>query len=141
MEQVKMEEFIKSNILDTVSKKYKYDPESIEYLMNIKGQLVNVLKTVDETIEYMINVKKIKDKRNGVVYPFDEGDDYWTIEEMMDYGEYKLLVNNNENPERYKVVWSCWDYESEQMHDENPNQEYFMSEKSAIQKLVKLQSR
>ena len=41
-------------------------------------------------------------------YPFNEGDDYWTIE-------------NGE------VVWSCWDDISEQMHDENPNQVYYKS--------------
>lgn len=113
-----MEEFIKQNILDTVSKKYQYDPESLDYLMNIKGQLLNVIKTVDETIDYMVSIKNIKNKRNGIVYPFDEGDDYWTIEDG-------------------KVVASCWDYVSEDMYAENPDTEYFMSEESAINHLNK----
>ena len=118
MSKIKMEEFIKKNIMDVVSDKYSFDPESLDYLMNIKGQLINVQRTVDETIEYMINIKRIKDERNGVVYPFDEGNDYWTIEDG-------------------KVVWSCWDYVSEQLYDENPDKEYFMSEESAINHLNK----
>lgn len=121
MENIKMEEFIKGNILDVVSEKYKYDPESLEYLMNIKGQLVNVMKTLDETIEYMTRVKKIQNDRNGVVYPFDEGNDYWTIEDG-------------------NVIWSCWDYESEQLHDDNPDQQYFNTEISAINFLKNMKS-
>jgi hypothetical protein len=39
-------------------------------------------------------------------YPFKEGDDYWTI----DNGE---------------VIWSCWDYVSEQLHDLNEQNLYF----------------
>jgi len=45
-------------------------------------------------------------------YPFNEGDDYWTIED----GE---------------VIWSCWDDVSEEIHDENPDKEYFKSEEEA----------
>jgi len=57
-----------------------------------------------------------KNERNGVVYPFNEGNDYWTIED----GE---------------VIWSCWDDVSEEMHDNNPNKEYFMTKESAINHL------
>jgi hypothetical protein len=39
-------------------------------------------------------------------YPFKEGDDYWTIE-------------NGE------IIWSCWDYVSEQLHDSNKQKLYF----------------
>jgi hypothetical protein len=39
-------------------------------------------------------------------YPFEEGDKYFTIE------------GNT-------VVESCWDCQSEEMHDENPNRTYF----------------
>lgn len=49
-------------------------------------------------------------------YPFEEGDDYWTIED----GE---------------VVWSCWDEQSEQLFRENPYQEYFETEEEAINNL------
>ena len=63
-------------------------------------------------------------------YPFNEGDDYWTIEPVNN-AEYKPLVSNEENPSRFEVVWSCWDDVSEDMHDENPNQVYFTSEEQA----------
>ncbi len=39
-------------------------------------------------------------------YPFSEGDTYYTIED----GEWVL---------------SCWDFVSEEMHDENPNKVYY----------------
>ena len=42
-------------------------------------------------------------------YPFNEGDDYWTIEDGV-------------------VVHSCWDDISEQLYDANPNQKYFATE-------------
>ena len=119
MSEIKMEDFIKKNILDVVSEKYQYDPESLDYLMNIKAQLGNVMKTVDETIDYMINVKRLKAKRNGVVYPFDEGDDYWAIENG-------------------KIVWSCWDYESEKLHDQNPDTKYYMTKEVAEKELKNL---
>ncbi len=57
-------------------------------------------------------------KRLPSKYPFNEGDDYWTI---MD-GE---------------VVWSCWDDVSEDWHDENPYKLYFKSEKDAVNYLRK----
>lgn len=49
-------------------------------------------------------------------YPFEEGDDYWTIED----GE---------------VVWSCWDDVSEELFRENPDKEYFETEEEAIKSL------
>lgn len=45
-------------------------------------------------------------------YPFNEGDDYYTIE-------------NGE------VVESCWDDVSEDMHDYNPNKIYFKTKEEA----------
>jgi hypothetical protein len=57
-----------------------------------------------------------KNKRNSVVYPFEEGNDYWTIED----GE---------------IIWSCWDYVSEEIHDKNPNKKYFITKESAINHL------
>jgi hypothetical protein len=61
-----------------------------------------------------------KNERNGVVYPFNEGNDYWTIED----GE---------------IIWSCWDDVSEEMHDKNPNKEYFMTKESAINHLKQIE--
>lgn len=42
-------------------------------------------------------------------YPFEEGDDYW-VEEDGD------------------LVWGVWDDASEEMHDENPDRQYFTQE-------------
>ena len=57
----------------------------------------------------------LSEKEKGQ-YPFQEGDDYWTIE-------------------KGRVVWSCWDDISEQMHDENPNQVYYKSESEATKQI------
>ena len=51
-------------------------------------------------------------------YPFNEGDDYWTIDNDNEFGE-------------YRVVWSCWDDISEEYHDENPLQVYYRTEDEA----------
>ena len=45
-------------------------------------------------------------------YPFSEGDTYYTI-------EYGLIVE------------SVWDYISEMIYDENPNQKYYESREEA----------
>ena len=50
-------------------------------------------------------------------YPFEEGCDYWTIED----GE---------------VVWSCWDSISEELFRENPDKEYFETEEEAKNSLI-----
>jgi len=41
-------------------------------------------------------------------YPFKEGDDYWILTESTS-----------------EFIWSCWDDISEEMHDENPDRQYF----------------
>jgi len=64
-------------------------------------------------------------------YPFDEGDTYYTVEKIISDAEYNLLVSNGENPERYMVVESTWDFVSEEIYDENPEQKYFITHKSA----------
>ena len=54
-------------------------------------------------------------------YPFKEGEDYYTIEDTL-------------------VVWSCWDNESELMHDTDPNKKYFRTKEAIaihIQQLIK----
>jgi len=47
---------------------------------------------------------------DDVVYPFEEGDDYFTIEDG-------------------KVVWSCWDDTSEELYD--PKKKYYATEEEA----------
>ena len=56
-----------------------------------------------------------KDEKNRVLmkYPFNEGDDYWTID-------------------KDKVIWSCWDSVSEELHDLNPQKVYFATEQLAF---------
>ena len=56
-----------------------------------------------------------KDEKHRVLmkYPFSEGDDYWTID-------------------KHKVIWSCWDNVSEQLHDLNPQKVYFATEQLAL---------
>ena len=51
-------------------------------------------------------------------YPFNEGDDYWTIENG-------------------KIVWSCWDDQSEELYKEGYTSEYFKTEAQAEQSLTK----
>ncbi len=60
-------------------------------------------------------------------YPFIEGDDYYTIEESI-------------NKEFLAVVWSCWDEESELMHDKNPHKRYFCTETEAVNELNRINS-
>ena len=51
-------------------------------------------------------------------YPFNDGDDYWTVEGN-------------------RLIHSCWDDVSEEIHDNNPNQLYFRLEVYAILHLLK----
>lgn len=60
---IKMGKFLKTNILDTVSRKYKYDPtRSLIYLDEITEQLKEVQVLVAETKTYMNAVIEIKEK-------------------------------------------------------------------------------
>lgn len=52
-------------------------------------------------------------------YPFNEGDDYWTIEDA-------------------EVVKSCWDEQSEALHRENRNKVYYKTQDDAEAFLVEL---
>jgi len=63
---IKMGKFLKTNILDTVSRKYKYDPtRSLPYLEEITEQLKEVQFFIDETKVYMNTVIKIKEKEEN----------------------------------------------------------------------------
>lgn len=57
-------------------------------------------------------------KIKTLIYPFNEGDDYWTVE---DSGE---------------LIWSCWDEQSEEIHDANPNRIYYLVIEDMIYKRV-----
>ena len=73
---------------------------------------------VADNVRGVIDMLEKEEESRRARYPFEEGDDYWTIENG-------------------RVVWSCWDDISEQMHDENPNQVYYKSlvdAKDALQK-------
>lgn len=60
---IKMKEFLKENILNTIARKYKYSPDrSIEYLKEINRQLIDVQSLIKETKDYMLTVKEIKEK-------------------------------------------------------------------------------
>lgn len=51
-------------------------------------------------------------------YPFKEGDDYWTIDND-------------------QIIWSCWDYVSEELHDSNKQKLYFATYELAKEYLNK----
>jgi hypothetical protein len=60
---IKMGKFLETNILDTISRKYKYDPtRSLPYLDEITEQLKQVQVLVNETKDYMNTVVKIKEE-------------------------------------------------------------------------------
>lgn len=63
-------------------------------------------------------------------YPFEEGDTYYTLEGIS-LKELMLLNSNGENPYIFEVVESVWDFVSEEMHDEEPNQLYFKTREEA----------
>ena len=51
---IKMGKFLKQNVLDTISRKYKFNPErSLPYLKEISTQLKEVQELIDETSNYM----------------------------------------------------------------------------------------
>lgn len=51
-----------------------------------------------------------------VKYPFQEGDDYYTIKDG-------------------HIVRSCWDDVSEEIYDDNPNQNYYETYESALKSI------
>ena len=60
-------------------------------------------------------------------YPFNEGDDYWTIESR-NYGQ------------DLEVVWSCWDFISEELYDQDPNRLLFATEQEAMEYIANKQA-
>lgn len=72
------------------------------------GDLYNCLPScnIDEVYEAVVEFIKAQNK-----YPFNEGDDYWVVEDG-------------------NLMWGVWDDASEDMHDENPNRKYFTEEEA-----------
>ena len=64
---IKMEKFLKENILQAISKKFNYSEDSREYLLESKQQLIRVISFIDETLGYLDEVKSIKEKENEKV--------------------------------------------------------------------------
>ena len=63
------------------------------------------------------------DEQTGVIdYPYSEGDDYWTVEKL-EGEEYEDSTGFFQNG--IVAVQSCWDDQSEELHRENPDREYF----------------
>lgn len=73
-----------------------------------------------EDLDYFDTIEEFLNEKNNPKnkYPFNEGDDYWTIEDN-------------------KLIISCWDNISEELYDENPNQVYYKTEKDAILMILK----
>ena len=65
----------------------------------------NFINYIERTKGYMLDELFYEEG-----YPFNEGDDYWTIEDD-------------------QIIWSCWDDQSEELFDSNKI--YFTSYKSA----------
>ena len=72
-------------------------------------------RSESEAKKYLAKMSK------GGSVPFEEGDDYWVIENG-------------------KIVYSVWDDVSEEMHEENPNKKYFRSESEAKKYLAKMEN-
>ena len=106
---------------DTKVENLKYH-ESWDWLMPVANEIIKsrdeqnadwdltdlkyALQTTNIGLVYEAVVEFIKAQKS---YPFNEGDDYW-VEEDGD------------------LVWGCWDDVSEELHDENPNRQYFTEE-------------
>ena len=77
-----------------------------------KNQLIQF---INKSIVKVFDTYYLSDEQNILsdkLYPFNEGDDYYTIE-------------NGD------IIYSCWDDVSEEMHDENPNKKYFSNTNDA----------
>ena len=87
--------------------------------------------STDEQMLYAVSeTSAYNDRLYGMKYPFNEGDTYFTLEGIT-FKELMPLNSNGENPYIFKVVESCWDETSEEMHDENPNEPYFKTREDA----------
>lgn len=104
---------------------FELDDDGVEHLIEGAHHLERAYQTGLIVIE-----RDVAESLGLLKYPFNEGDDYWTLEPMNPV-EYILLSNNGENPSALEVVMSCWDEVSEEMHDLDPLKKYFSSEEEA----------
>jgi hypothetical protein len=58
-------------------------------------------------------------------YPFNEGDNYWTLEPLADDATYEDNIGFFQHG--VNAVQSCWDDQSEEFYDEDPTRELFPS--------------
>ena len=72
------------------------------------GYFDDGLTSNDIEVRYQAVVEFIKQHKT---YPFNEGDDYWVVED----GD---------------LVWGVWDDVSEEIHDESPDRIYFTEEEA-----------
>ena len=114
---------IKLNIVELCSKLAHNDLERIygkdtEIMEDVIEEYVGtrykreVQQDFDEFYDYYYDIMV-----NNIVYPFKEGDDYYTIED----GE---------------IVKSCWDEISEELYMANPDRRLFAKESVALMYLV-----
>ena len=101
--------------VDDVMKKYDCTSEEALNVLDSVMQSEWMVETIFDMIDEQAEAKGIKEK----TYPFNEGDDYWTIE-------------------RGVVVHSYWDEVSEEIYNENPRKQYFDSEQEALDFLQSL---
>ena len=94
------------------------DTQIVDNITNDVIVEVSCKHSVDELIKSVYEAVVEFIKEHNKQYPFQEGDDYWTIE-------------------KGRVVWSCWDDISEQIHDDNPNKAYYKSQRDAVKQLNK----
>ncbi len=102
--------------VDDVMKKYDCTSEEALNVLDSVMQSEWLMESIFEMIDEQAEAKGIKEN----TYPFNEGDDYWTIDD-------------NERT----IRWSMWDEISEELYDENPNTPLFKSIEDAFKFLTK----
>ena len=93
-------------------------------------ELFNILYRLEDIYDYdntklgkeigkLVNKLQTELLNKDIVYPFKEGDDYYTIEDN-------------------KIVWSCWDNISEEFYRDDPNRLLFQTKEKAQEYINKL---
>lgn len=84
-----------------------YSQESANQLVRFQAEMIKKLQGEVDSLKQELNACY-----SQIQHGFQEGDDYWTLEDG-------------------KVVHSCWDDVSEELHNQNPTRVYFLSEEDA----------
>tara|TARA_R110002167_G_scaffold206622_1_gene410627 strand:- start:97 stop:507 length:411 start_codon:yes stop_codon:yes gene_type:complete len=100
------------NLLDEYSNFFSFQ------LRDNAGNKTHFFSVNPEQFEKIVTILK------GKEYPFTEGDTYWTIEELAGH-------RNLDGSRVIAVSESCWDDQSEEIHDQDPNKIYYQSKKHA----------